>query len=198
MGNKKSKLSQEFKIKGGRRIYKIALVAIYQGIPEDMLLSIAEKTTAKEAWETIKTMCLGADRVKKAKVQILKADFESLKMKDTKHLDEFYMKLNSLMANIQALGEVIEESGDNRVREVLRNGRDKSMIRYFNCLVYGHYDADCRKPKREKEQRLEVNMSQTKDDEPALLMIECGMKKIFLSEEKLRLRSVSGAEKKYG
>lgn len=48
--------------------------------------------------------------MKKAKVQTLKADFESLKMKDTKHLDEFYMKLNSLVANIQALGEVIEES----------------------------------------------------------------------------------------
>ncbi|KAL8102527.1 hypothetical protein AgCh_027143 [Apium graveolens] len=107
---------KKFKIKGGRRTDEITLAAIYQGKPEDMLLSISEKTTAKEVWETIKTMCLGADQVKKAKVQTLKADIESLKMKDTEHLDEFYMKLNSLVANIQALGEVIEESYMTRKR----------------------------------------------------------------------------------
>lgn len=98
------------KAKVEERTYKIALAAIYQGIPKDMLLSIAEKTTTKDVWEAIKIMCLGADRVKKAKVQTLKSDFESLKMKDSENLDEFCMKLNNLVANIRALGEVIEES----------------------------------------------------------------------------------------
>lgn len=74
-----------------------------------MLLSLTEKTTAKKAWDAIKTMCLGADRVKKAKVQILKADFESLKMKDIEMLDEFCMKLSGSVANIRALGEDVEE-----------------------------------------------------------------------------------------
>lgn len=46
---------------------KIALTAIYQGIPKDMLLFIAEKETTKDAWETLKTMYLGADRVRTAK-----------------------------------------------------------------------------------------------------------------------------------
>ena len=91
------------------RTYKIALAAIYQGIPEDILLSISEKGTAKEAWGAIKTMCLGADRVKKAKVQTLKADFDSLRMKDNEKLDEFSIKLNGLMANIRALGETVDE-----------------------------------------------------------------------------------------
>lgn len=62
-----------------------------------MLLSLADKDTTKEAWEAIKTMCLGADRVKKARVQTLKADFESLNMKDTKLLDDFCMKLSGLV-----------------------------------------------------------------------------------------------------
>ncbi|KAL8107468.1 hypothetical protein AgCh_024034 [Apium graveolens] len=61
---------------------KIALAAIYQGIPKDILLSIADKETAKEAWVSIKTMCQGAERVKMAKVQTLKSEFESLSMKD--------------------------------------------------------------------------------------------------------------------
>lgn len=47
---------------------KVALPIIYQGLPEDILLTVAEKETAKEAWEAIKMMCVGAERVQKAKV----------------------------------------------------------------------------------------------------------------------------------
>lgn len=39
---------------------QIALATIYQGLPEDILISIADKETAKEAWESIQTMCQGA------------------------------------------------------------------------------------------------------------------------------------------
>lgn len=86
---------------------KTTLAAIYQSIPENILLSIAEKKSAKEVWEAIKTMCLGADRVKQAKIQTLKAEFESLVMKESESLDDFYMKLNALVTNIRALGEEI-------------------------------------------------------------------------------------------
>ena len=92
------------------RIDKIALAAIYQAIPEDILLSVAERKTAKEAWEAIKTMCLGAKRVKKARVQTLKTEFETMCMKDTESLDDFCMKLNGLVTNIRALGEIVEEA----------------------------------------------------------------------------------------
>ncbi|KAL8127875.1 hypothetical protein AgCh_014714 [Apium graveolens] len=89
---------------------KIALAMIYQGIPEDMLLSITEKKIAKEGWEAIKVMCQGADRVKKARVQTLKAEFETLRMNDGEQLDDFYMKLNGLVSTIRALGEEMHES----------------------------------------------------------------------------------------
>lgn len=82
---------------------KVALAMMYQGLAEDMLLSIAEKKTAKEAWDALKTMCQGADRVKQAKVQTLRTEFESLSMKENEQLDEFYLKLNGLVSNIRAL-----------------------------------------------------------------------------------------------
>ena len=44
----------------------MALAAIYQGIPEDLLLSLLEKKSEKEAWDALKRMFLGADRVKTA------------------------------------------------------------------------------------------------------------------------------------
>lgn len=92
------------------RIDKIALAMIYQAIPEEMLLSLAEKKISKDAWEAIKTMCQGADRVKTAKIQTLKAEFESLSMNNTEILDDFCTKLNGLVTNIRALGEEIQEA----------------------------------------------------------------------------------------
>lgn len=42
-------------------------------------------------------MCMGADRVQKARVHTLKAEFESINMKETNNLDEFCMKLYGLV-----------------------------------------------------------------------------------------------------
>nr|GEV43536.1 hypothetical protein [Tanacetum cinerariifolium] len=89
---------------------KLALASIYQGIPEDLLLSLAEKQTAKDAWETLKTTFMGAERVKTAKVQTLKAKFETLSMKDTEIIDDFTMKLNNIVSNIRSLGERVEDA----------------------------------------------------------------------------------------
>nr|GEY63172.1 hypothetical protein [Tanacetum cinerariifolium] len=88
---------------------KLALASIYQGIPEDLLLSLVEKQMAKDAWETLKTTFMGAERVKTAKVQTLKAKFETLSMKDTEIIDDFAMKLNNIVSNIRALGEKVED-----------------------------------------------------------------------------------------
>lgn len=92
------------------KIDKLAMAAIYQSIPEDVLLSFADKETAKTAWEAIKVMSQCAERVKSAKVQILKAEFEAMKMKDTDSLDDFCLKITALVTNIRALGEVVVES----------------------------------------------------------------------------------------
>lgn len=92
------------------RTDKIAMAAIYQAIPEDTLLSVTEKKTAKEAWDAIKTMCLGADKVKKAKAQTLRAELESMTMKETEQLDDFCARLSGVVTNIRALGEVVKET----------------------------------------------------------------------------------------
>ncbi|XP_074351747.1 uncharacterized protein LOC141690888 [Apium graveolens] len=92
------------------RTDKMALAIIYQSIPEEILLSVAEKKSAQEAWEAIKTMCVGADRVKKAKVQTLRAELESLTMKETEQIDDFCMRLCGIVTNIRVLGEIMEES----------------------------------------------------------------------------------------
>jgi hypothetical protein len=43
-----------------------ALDAICSAVPEEMVSALATKATAKEAWEAIKTLRIGDDRVRKA------------------------------------------------------------------------------------------------------------------------------------
>ncbi|XP_074336389.1 uncharacterized protein LOC141673536 [Apium graveolens] len=205
------------------KIDKLALAAIMKANPwwilEDVLLSLAEKNTTKDACEAIKVSSLGADRVKQAKAQTLKGEFESLNMKETDQLDDFCIKLNGLVTNIRALGEKVEES--YVVKKLLRAVPTKflqiaSAIEQFGNLevmsveeVIGSLKAheerlrgsgECRKSRKEKEARdskPEVNLSQVNDDEPTLLLVECGDKEkqlVLLNEKKIIPNLVSETE----
>lgn len=55
-------------------------------------------------------MSQGEERVKTARVQSVKDDFEAMNMKESDSLDDFNRKLNGVVTNIQALGEKVEES----------------------------------------------------------------------------------------
>ncbi|XP_074324339.1 uncharacterized protein LOC141661252 [Apium graveolens] len=92
------------------KVDKTVMATIYQGVPDDVLLILAEKTNAKDTWKAVKTMSPGADHVKTARVQTLKSEFEAIIMKETDSLDKFYLKLNGMVTNIRALGEAVEES----------------------------------------------------------------------------------------
>ena len=96
----------------------MALAAIYQGIPEDLLMVLAEKKTAKEAWEALKIMYMGADRVKVARIQTLKAEFETLSMKETDCVDDFTGKVTNTVSILRTLGDKIEEA--QVVKKLLR------------------------------------------------------------------------------
>nr|GEV06275.1 hypothetical protein [Tanacetum cinerariifolium] len=223
------------------------------------------------------------ERVKTGKVQTLKAEFETLSMKDTEIIDDFAMKVNNIVSNIRALGKKVEEAyvvkkllravpskflqiastieqfadldtmtieevigrlkaheervrgkseigegklllthqewlerskkGDDEQKNSQRNTRssasnnrgrgrgrgrgngsgnrggrgrgggnqqrdgyrgfdknhDKSKVQCYNCQQYGHYAAECRNPRRERNQ--EANLTQENNDgEPVLLL----------------------------
>lgn len=70
--------------------------------------------------------------------------------------------------------------------------RDRSTVKCFNCNVYGHYAAECRKPRREreknKEQTHESNLTKIEDDESTLLLTELDRSSediVLLNEEKV-------------
>ena len=80
-----------------------------------------------------------------------------------------------------------------------KNTKDKIHIKCFNCNIYGHFAAECRKPRRERDrdrnQTQEANLTQTsQDEEPTLLFTECKEKEgyvVLLNEESVNPSLIS-------
>ncbi|KAI0515513.1 hypothetical protein KFK09_008178 [Dendrobium nobile] len=93
-----------------RRKDKSAFAMICQAISDETLLQLNVKGTAKEAWQALRTINMGAYRVKKAKIQSLKREFEALRMRDGDAVEDFAGKLSRIVYQRRSLGEKIEES----------------------------------------------------------------------------------------
>ena len=69
---------------------------LLQVLPEDLLMQVAMKKTAKEVWDSLKTRFIGADRVKNARLQMLKNDFDVIRMQEGETLDQYAGRLNGM------------------------------------------------------------------------------------------------------
>ena len=88
---------------------KAALAAILRSVPPEMVGTIVVKKTAKEAWDTIRTMRMGVARVREATAQRLRAEFEQINFRDGETLDAFGMRIMSLVNNLRSLGDHMDE-----------------------------------------------------------------------------------------
>lgn len=56
---------------------RLAMTAILRSVPSDMLGSLARKRTARSAWEAVKTVRMGVERVREASARQLLKRFHS-------------------------------------------------------------------------------------------------------------------------
>jgi hypothetical protein len=102
-----------------------AFAVIAQAVPNGVFMTISQKDTAKEAWDTIKEMHAGDNRVKKARVQALRREFDWMSMKEDEGVGEFALKLTSMVNEMRALGSKIEDT--TVVEKLLRAVPDKFL-----------------------------------------------------------------------
>jgi L-rhamnose isomerase len=69
----------------------MALDAITNAVPQEMVVSLAVKETATEAWEAVKSMRIDSDAVWTAKAQRLRLEFEGIRFKEGESIDDFTM-----------------------------------------------------------------------------------------------------------
>jgi gag-polypeptide of LTR copia-type len=85
-----------------------ALSIIHQGVDDDMFENIANEMRAKYACEILRNSVVGAEKVKKVRLQTLRAEFESIVMKESESIGDYFTQVLAVVNQMKRLGEKIE------------------------------------------------------------------------------------------
>ena len=106
-------------LKDTRKKDSKALFYLFQAIHESIFPRILVATKSKQAWDILQIAYQGMTKVKIAKLQMLRRDFETICMKDNESVDSFYTQVIGVVNQIRSHGENLE---DTRVVEnILRS-----------------------------------------------------------------------------
>nr|XP_043619964.1 uncharacterized protein LOC122591791 [Erigeron canadensis] len=95
---------------------------IFQAIPEEIILQVAKKKTAKEVWESLKTRYVGVERVQKARLRY-KSEFEALRMREGETIYEYSGRLSAMISKYKLVGAILED--EELVRKLFDTVTDK-------------------------------------------------------------------------
>ncbi|CAN6353493.1 unnamed protein product [Urochloa humidicola] len=115
---------------------QLALSLISQSVDDDTLLRVSAKETAYDVWEALRSMHVGVERVREARVQSLRADLDNLKMSNTESVDDFAGKFMTLVGHIRELGDAVEEK--YVVKKLLRFVSTKFINVASSMVLFGN------------------------------------------------------------
>ena len=112
---------QNTALKDSRKRDKKALYLIYQALDDDGFEKISSATSAKEAWEKLQTSYKGVEKVKKVRLQTLRGEFESLHMKASESISDYFSRVAVVSNQLKRNGEKLE---DVRIMEKILRSLD--------------------------------------------------------------------------
>jgi len=83
---------------------------LLQCLPDDLLMQVADKKTGKEVWDSLQARYVGEERVKDARLQTLKSEFDNLKMKENESVDSYAGKLSTMAVKFASLGGSLDDA----------------------------------------------------------------------------------------
>ena len=87
-----------------------AMAALSQSVPDSMVMTLANYETARNAWEAIREMRVGEDKVKRARAQVLKRQLNKMEMSKGETIAEYSEKLTNLASEIKSLGGSVTDT----------------------------------------------------------------------------------------
>jgi hypothetical protein len=115
LASKDDKLEFSFNAKG--------MNAILNGLAEAEFVKVMHLQTAKEMWDKLISSYEGNEKVKDAKLQTYRVQFEKLQMKEDETIGKYFLRVEELVNAMKALGEKIEEP--SLVQKILRSLPDR-------------------------------------------------------------------------
>ncbi|XP_016164693.1 uncharacterized protein LOC107607231 [Arachis ipaensis] len=100
--------AQNDELENKKKKDQCALTIIHQGLDDDMFEKIADITNTKKAWDTLQNSVIGVEKVKKVRLQTLRAEFQSLMMKETESISDYFTKILMVVHQIKRLGEKLK------------------------------------------------------------------------------------------
>ncbi|KAG8088555.1 hypothetical protein GUJ93_ZPchr0010g8470 [Zizania palustris] len=88
----------------------MALDVLSSAVPPEMVSAVASKDTTREAWDVIKAMRVGDDRVCASMAQALLRQFETTSFKEGESIEDYSMRLSSMVQQLATLGEKVDEA----------------------------------------------------------------------------------------
>jgi transposase InsO family protein len=120
---------------GDFRDDRTALDAICSAVPAEMIPALAVKETTTEAWEAIRTLRLGDERRRAVTTQSLRAEYETLKLRDGEPIEDFTLRFTGV---VQRLGDLGDPEPDTKaVKKFLRivRPRYKQLVISMEAFV---------------------------------------------------------------
>ncbi|XP_022865662.1 uncharacterized protein LOC111385500 [Olea europaea var. sylvestris] len=121
-----------------RKLDQHTLSIIHMGLDETMFEKVASPTKAKEAWEILENNFKGIEKVKKVCLQILRGEFESLHMKESESVFDYFIRVSSIVNHMKRYGKNIEKS---RVIEKILRSLD-SKLKFVSIAIKESNDLD--------------------------------------------------------
>lgn len=101
---------------------------LFQAIDRSILETILCKDTSKQIWDSMKKKYQGTTKAKRALLQTLRADFETLQIKMGESISDYFSRTMSIANKMQIYGEKMEDV--TIIERILR-----SMTSKFNYVV---------------------------------------------------------------
>jgi hypothetical protein len=95
----------------GKKLYESnskAMYAILGGLAGSKFVKVMHCESAKELWDKLKKVYEGDTKVKNAKLQSYRSQFESLKMEESEDIATYFLRIDEVVNTMRGLGETVE------------------------------------------------------------------------------------------
>nr|KYP39854.1 Retrovirus-related Pol polyprotein from transposon TNT 1-94 [Cajanus cajan] len=86
-----------------------ALFVLQQAVGETIARRIMNADTAKKAWDILEEEFEGNEQVRSVKLHYLRREFETIKMKESKTIEEYYGRIKEIVNKMKLYGKEIKE-----------------------------------------------------------------------------------------